>query len=491
MADRKEKLLVGPRLRRLRQTLGLTQLQMAEDIGVSTSYINLIERNQRPISAKVLIKLAEIYDFEMSEFSNADDSRTVTELYEILRDPLFSDQSIGKNEAEDMVNFSPEIAQAFLKLYTKYRDLSLRAFSDANPLVDREKVELLEESARSVEAVREFIHNNRNYFPSLDEAAEKLSDELRLDTREPYTAMVRRLSERHSLTVRILSVDVMDDKLRYFDRHLSSIHLSELLPQSSRQFQLAFELGILEFGDLIGALIRESSIKDSDAVDLARTSLANYFAAALLLPYSRFLKEAERTKYDVELLSHRFGTSYEQTAHRLTTLQKSNARGIPFFFIRIDNAGNVSKRFSSGRFHFSKFGGACPLWNIQECFETPGRILTQIIQMPDDTTYFSIARTASRGYGTFRYPAQKLAIGLGCDIAYAPRLIYGSEYNLEDLKPTPIGVNCYLCERQNCRSRAFAPLNKKLTFDEHARGVSIYRFEERDIPPENASGKKA
>jgi predicted transcriptional regulator len=179
----------------------------------------------------------------------------------------------------------------------------------------------------------------------------------------------------------------------------------------------------------------------------------------------------------LDLLSHRYGTSFEQTAHRLTTLQKPEARGIPFFFVRIDVAGNVSKRFSAGRFHFSRFGGACPLWNIHECFQAPGKVHTQIVQLPDDTTYFSIAKMVSRSDGTHDNPAQKLAIGLGCDIAYAPRLVYAKKYNLEEPSPTPIGINCYLCERQNCRQRAHAPLNKTLLFDERARGMSIFSFE--------------
>ena len=477
MSERKDKLLVGPRVRRLRQTLGLTQTQMAEDLGVSPSYINLIERNQRPMSAKVLLKLAEIYDFDISDLSSSSDAKTVAELSEVLRDPALEMKAVGKNEIEDVVNTSPEIARAFLRLYERHRELALRTYSDSNPLADREKVELLEESARSVESVRTYLHDNRNFFPDLDAAAEALSIDLRLHQREPNIALTDRLREAHGLHVRIVPIDVMPNNLRYFDRHRGGLDLSELLPQSGRRFQMAFQLAMLEYRDLIDDHVRAADLPDHNAVGLARVSLANYFASAMLMPYSRFLQECERTHYDVELLSHRFGTSFEQTAHRLTTLQKPDARGIPFFFVRIDTAGNVSKRFSSGRFHFSKFGGACPLWNIHDCFETPGQIRTQIIQMPDDTTYFSIARSTTRSDGTFDRPAKKLAIGLGCDIAYAPRLVYARDLNLERPQITEIGVNCYLCDRVNCASRAHAPLNKRLTFDERARGISIYRFE--------------
>ncbi|MFN4185246.1 MAG: short-chain fatty acyl-CoA regulator family protein [Hyphomonas sp.] len=478
MAERKEKTLIGPRVRRLRRTLGITQAQMAEDLGVSASYINLIEANQRPISANLLLTLARVYDFDISDVGGMGDARLVSELMEVIRDPVLEAGPVGKNDVEDIVNASPDIARAFVQLYDKYRELALRTYSDNNPLTDREKVELLEESARSVESVRQMLQDSRNYFPELDEAAEAFGAELSTLHEDPYAAMIQRLKGQHGLRVRVVPYDIMPNTLRYYDRHKRGIDLSELLPQSGRRFQLAFQLGMLEYGDLIDSYVVKAGFTDRDAIGLARVSLANYFAAAVLMPYHSFLREAEKTKYDVQLLSHRFNTSFEQTAHRLTTLQKPDARGIPFFFMRIDTAGNVSKRFSAGRFHFSKFGGACPLWNIHECFEAPGRIRTQIIQMPDDTTYFSIGRTITRTDGFYDKPGPKLAIGLGCDIAYAKRLVYAAEHNLEKAEPTPIGVNCYLCERQNCASRAHAPLSRKLVFDERARGISLYRFQD-------------
>lgn len=475
MSAGNQKLLVGPRLRRFRQTLGLTQVRMAEDLGISSSYLNLMERNQRALSAKVLLKMAEIYDFDISGFTGAGDAHLIAELFETLKDPLFKGESVSKNEVEDIVNASPSAARAMIKLYSKHRDLSLRATDFS---ADRDKVELLEQSADAVESVRRFLHKQSNFFPELDAAAEALSQDLGLSKREPHAALTERLKDKHELTVRIVPVEIMPQMLRYFDRHSKRINLSELLRQSGRRFQLAYQIGMLEQRVLIDTIVDRANLQSREAKGLCRTSLANYFAAAVLMPYSRFLKEAEATRYDVDLLCHRFGTSFEQTAHRLTTMQKPDARGIPFFFVRIDVAGNVSKRFSAGRFHFSKFGGACPLWNIHETFQTPGKTITQMIQMPDETTYFSIAKMVSRSDGTYNAPPQKLAIALGCDIAYAPRLIYAQDYNLGASNPMPIGVNCYLCERQNCRQRAHAPLNKTLNFDERARGVSIFNFDE-------------
>ena len=475
MAVKTEKLLIGPRLRRFRQTLGLTQARMAEDIGISTSYLNLMERNQRAMSAKVLLKMAERYDFDLASFAGSSDAQLVAELHEVIRDPLFKGEPVSKTEAEDLVSLSPNAARAFIKLYSKHRDLSLRS---AEQVGDRDRVELLEQSAEAVEAVRSFIHAKRNFFPDLDEAAEALASELGFDKHIQPGVLRKRLQSKHGITVRVVPIDVMPQMLRYFDRHSRRINLSELLRTSGRRFQLAYQIGMLEQRKLIDKIVKSAKLPDAESQGLCRTSLANYFAAALLMPYGRFLREAEKTRYDVELLSNRFGTSFEQTAHRLTTMQKPDARGIPFFFIRIDVAGNVSKRFSAGRFHFSKFGGACPLWNIHECFQSPSQVHTQIIQLPDETTYFSLAKMVVRSDGTHNSPQQKLAIGLGCDIAYAPRLGYADKYNLDTPQPTPIGVNCYLCERANCAQRAHAPLNKALSFDERARGRSLFRFGE-------------
>ncbi|MBC6402634.1 MAG: DUF2083 domain-containing protein [Hyphomonadaceae bacterium] len=470
-----EKLLIGPRLRRFRQTLGLTQIRMAEDLGISASYLNLMERNQRAMSANVLIKMAEIYDLNLAEFTGKHDSHLVAEIHDMSHDPVFRGESISKNEAEDLVSTSPAAARALLRLYGTYRDRSLR---NASLNADRDRVELLEQSAKAVDAVRRFIHSNTNYFDDLDRKAEGLSRELDLHKNEPHAVLTDRLASKHDIRVRIVPVNAMPKMLRYFDHDSRRINLSELLRRSGRRFQLAYQIGLLECREVIDDIITRAKLPGREAEGLARTSLGNYFASALLMPYAQFLKDAENSRYDVDLLSSRYGTSFEQTTHRLTTLQKPDARGIPFFFVRIDVAGNVSKRFSAGRFHFSQFGGACPLWNIHECFQGPGRIHTQIVQLPDDTIYFSIAKMVQRSDSTYGMPAQKLAIGLGCDIAYAPRLIYARQYNLDDPSPTPIGINCYVCERQNCQQRAHAPLNKNLLFDEHARGMSIFSFEE-------------
>ena len=473
----KKKLIIGPRIKRLRTMLGLTQAEFARRLDVSATYVNLIERNQRPVSATVLLKLAEEFDINVAELAQDVDANLVNEVVSALRHPVFGGVQVSKSEVEDLVGASPEAVKAFLRLHERYRELALSTYSDANHLADREKVEILEESARPVETIRQFVHEQNNFFPELDEAATQFRQTLSLGSKQIETAIQDRLEDQHKLRIRVLPSSAMPSSFTYFDRHRSGIDISELLHPTGRQFQLAFQLGLLEYRDLIDRIIVESGIKDETTIGLARVSLTNYFAAALLMPYDAFLKACEDTRYDVDLLSHRFGTSFEQTAHRLTTLQKPDARGIPFFFLRVDAAGNVSKRFSAGRFHFSKFGGACPRWNIHRTFEQPGETLTQLIQMPDDTTYVSISKAITRSRGHHGHPPARMAIGLGCDKAYAESLVYFEKLDIERRAPTPIGVNCYLCDRQNCESRAHAPLNRKLKFDAHARGISVYEFE--------------
>lgn len=474
---RPEKLVIGQRLRVLRRSLGLTQAQLAAELGVSASYITLIEADQRPASARLLMRLAEIHDIDITELAPASDAQLAADFSSALKDPALDTGSLPRAEIEAVLQSSPRIAAAFVRLHDRYREGLVRPQADDNPLTDRDKVEALAETSRPVEQVRAWLYAQGNHVDVLDRAAESLADELALHRAEPHGALTARLAS-HGIAVRILPAPVMGDQLRRFDGHRRELLLSELLGQASRRFQIGVLLARLEMGEAIDAILAGTALTDPAAVSLMRVSLANYFAAALLMPYGRFLAACEGTRYDVELMGHRFGTSYEQTAHRMCTLQRQGARGIPFFFVRVDRAGNISKRFSAGRFPFSRFGGTCPLWNIHSAFETPGRVQTQVIQMPEGSRYVSIAHTVSRAGGSHSAPAQRLAIGLGCDVAYAPRLVYADGIDLDRIRPVEIGLNCYLCERRNCPARAHAPINRRLSVNERERSLAIFRFEE-------------
>jgi predicted transcriptional regulator len=329
----------------------------------------------------------------------------------------------------------------------------------------------------ALDEVRDFISAQNNYFAALDEEAEALHEEAVAGHDEPYLALRARLETRHKVKTRIAPIEVMENTLRRYDRHRQTIFLSELLDQPGRSFQLAYQLAYFEQMPAIEDIIVASGMESEETRTVARISLANYFAAAVLMPYAAFLKTAAVNQYDITLLGRRFGTSFEQVCHRLTTLQRPGARGIPFFLIRVDNAGNISKRFSAGGFHFARFGGTCPRWHVHDAFRIPGKISTQTVQMEDGTRYFSIARTVSRDNSGFGVPDNQFAIAMGCEIKHAEKLVYARGMNLEnDEGDTPIGVNCRLCERRDCNQRASPSVNRELRLDEHVRGLSPFDF---------------
>jgi predicted transcriptional regulator/transcriptional regulator with XRE-family HTH domain len=468
-----KKLFVGPRFRRIRQQLGLSQTQIAEGLGISPSYINLIERNQRPVTAQILLRLAETYDLDLRDLATADEDRFFAELNEIFSDPLFRQIDLPKQELRDLAELCPGVTHALQRLYAAYTEARRGETLVAAQMADREGSQF---DANPIERVRDLIEANRNYFPELETTAENLRDELNVPTEGLFTALAARLREKHSIVCRVMPVDVMRETLRRFDRHRRQLLISELVDSSGRNFQLALQIGFVECGAAIDAIVSRAGALDDTARRLYRITLANYFAAAAMMPYQAFHSAAEALSYDVHVLAQRFNAGFEQVCHRLTTLQRPNARGVPFFLLRVDNAGNVSKRFSSGTFPFSKFGGTCPLWNVHSTFDMPDRLLCQVIELPDGTRYFSIAQTVRRPVAPYPQPQPRFAIGLGCEIRHAAKLVYATGMDLEKIEGTPIGVNCRLCERENCSQRAEPPITRTLILDETTRRVSSFAF---------------
>ncbi|MGJ4945302.1 helix-turn-helix domain-containing protein [Bradyrhizobium sp. HKCCYLS1011] len=470
-----KKLFVGPRFRRIRQQLGLSQTQIAEGLGISPSYVNLIERNQRPVTAQILLRLAESYDLDLRDLATADEDRFFAELNEIFSDPLFRQIDLPKQELRDLAELCPGVTHALQRLYAAYTEARRGETLVAAQMADRNEGGARFE-ANPIERVRDLIEANRNYFAELEQAAETLRDELNVPAEELYAALAARLREKHGVVTRIMPVDVMRETLRRFDRHRRQLLISELIDAPGRTFQLAFQLGMAECAQPLQTIVARAGNLDDTARRLYRITLANYFAAAVMMPYPAFLAAAEALSYDINVLAQRFQTGFEQICHRLTTLSRPNARGIPFFMLRVDNAGNVSKRFSSGTFPFSKFGGTCPLWNVHSTFDTPDQLLRQVIELPDGTRYFSIAQVVRRPVAPHPHPQPRFAIGLGCEIRHAAKLVYAAGLDLEKTEGTPIGVNCRLCERENCSQRAEPPITRTLILDETTRRVSSFAF---------------
>jgi len=469
-ADRK--LFLGARLKRLRRDLGHTQTRMAEDLGVSPSYLNLLERNQRPVTAQVLLRLAEAYDLDLKSLSGDPESGSATDLTEVLSDQLFRDLAIPRHEIAEVAESAPGVAEAMVRLYRTYLDK--RRLSELGA-IGRPEEGTFDQPAPS-DWVRDYIQAQKNYFGDLEEAADLLSAELKSDPQDFIAAARTRLAQKHGIQVRVVPVDVLPESVRRFDYHRRRLFLSEVLTGAGRAFSLAYQLAVLENGELLDRLADAARPPDRPTRNLVKVSLANYLAAAVLMPYAAFHDAAERTAYDIELIRARFGVSFEQACHRLTTLARPGARGVPFFMVRVDSAGNISKRFAGSTFPFSRFGGACPRWNIHSSFRTPGRIVTQIIETPDGERYFTIARTVARVATPYAGEDSQLSIGMGCELKYAERLAYSRGLDLADPVATAIGPACRICERPACPQRAAEPISRTLTVDDFTKSISPYPF---------------
>ncbi|WP_296819047.1 short-chain fatty acyl-CoA regulator family protein [Brevundimonas sp.] len=464
-ADRK--LFLGGRLKRLRRDLALTQTAMAADLGVSPSYLNHIERNQRPVSAQLLLRLAETYDVDLRTLGGPAGHATEADLAEALSDPLFSGLKPPRHELVQLIDDAPALADSFLRLYRAYAESRRREADVGGPA-----------EGTPADWVREYVQGRRNHFPELDALGEALNAALLAEA--PHgdleAAARMRLKARHDLAVRVMPAEVMLEWTRRFDLHRRRLLLSETLGPASRAFAVVYQLVVLEHDAELEALTEQGQAPDAAARGLLKVSLANTLTAAVLMPYAAFQRTAEDTGYDLARLQARFGVSFEQAAHRLTTLSRPTARGVPFFLMRVDQAGNVSKRFASGAFPFARFGGACPRWRLHSAFRTPGRIVTQIIETPDGGRWFTLARTVNRqGHDAFT-EAHDLAIGLGCELKQAHRLIHARGLNLTEPEVTPIGPACRLCHRHPCAERAAPPIDRPLVVDDWAKSVSPYPF---------------
>lgn len=463
------RLYAGPSLRRIRRDRGLTQSDMAEDLDVSPSYIALLERNHRPLTAEVLLRLAQTYNVDLSKLAD-DGSDDAARLQTVLKDPIFADIELPSLEIADVVTNFPGIAEAFLRLYTTYQEEHLALAdrgAEAQPGTGRRA-----EPSDPVAESRRFFAARRNSFPLLDDVAERLAQAIKSSD-----GIAGYFSARHNLRVRRVPPEVMVGSVRRFDFHRKEILLDDELDTASQNFQLAVQLAYVEMRKEIDTVLREGSFSSEAGERLTRRALASYAAASVLMPYSAFARAVEQRQYDVEALSRQFGTSFEQTAHRLTTLQKPGQECVPFFFIRVDEAGNVSKRLDGAGFPFARHGGGCPLWNVHQAFRMPRQIITQWLELPDGQRFFSIARTVTAGGGSYRRPRVDRAVALGCAAEHAGRLIYTQgQPALGAESATPIGVTCHLCHRAECTARSAPPIGRQILPDDIRRTSTPFGF---------------
>jgi predicted transcriptional regulator/transcriptional regulator with XRE-family HTH domain len=472
MVTSDKKLFLGGRLKRLRRDLGLTQSRMAEDLAISPSYLNLLERNQRPVTAQILLRLADAYDLDLRSLA-IDEPGGGASLEEVFADRMFADLKVSRHEIADIGDQSPALAEAIVRLYRGYVDRGRLIDLSA---IERNEVEGVGGSDAPTDWGRELVGAHRNYFAEIEVCAETIMAGAPVDREDLGPALRAQLQKEYGIQTRLMPGEVMGPFQRRFDRHRKRLLLHEALAPASRLFAVAYQVGLMAHGQTIAALADQFNPPDRTGRQLLRLFLGNYLAAAILLPYSPFLSALEETGYDIELVGARFGVSYEQAAHRLTTLNRPEARGVPFFMMRVDRAGNVSKRFVSGPFPFSRFGGTCPRWSLHDSFKTPGRLVPQIIEALDGQRFFTLSRTVGRAWGHWAGQEDELAIGLGCELKYAPKLIYAKSFDLHTAPAVEVGPSCRICERNACPRRAAAPINRGLLIDETSKTIAPYPF---------------
>lgn len=464
------KTFIGPHLRRLRNDASETQVQMARRLGISAAYVNLLENNQRSVSVALLLRLFEHYKVDWHDIAEEGTSGQLADLRGALQDPLFDEIRPDLLQLRAAQTHAPGLIQAFLRLHSAY----LSATDQLLALAARPDEMGPVFAASPESAVHQFFRRHRNHFPDLERAADAFWGMSSPDTDDLYPAMKARLLSRHGISVRVVRVADMPRSLRQFDQAKSEVRLSEALDHPNRLFQLSHVLALIECREILDALLDQSDIETPQGRARGRVELANYFAAAVLMPYDAFLAEARMSKYDLDHLATRFGVSFEQACHRATTLQRDGAIGVPLFFLRVDKAGNVTKRFNATDFHLAEYGGACPKLDLHMTFRLPGRIVPQLVEMPDASQYFVFARTVDRP--TFERSGQdnRLAVAMGCTIAHAPEIGYAEGVALQGAHVTQIGINCRICPRAGCEQRAHHASVLTVPVDESRRGPTRY-----------------
>lgn len=475
----------GSSLRALRKRLGLGQAAMAVRLGLSVSYLSQLENDTRPITAKVADLLARSFPFDWSPPDRNAATQRTDALRQVFSDPLFADLAPAAQIGR-IAEQQPDLVDRLVRLHAAWQ-----RGEEARHIADEALASGVQGGGRLPwEEVRDWFHDAGNYVDPIDRAAEELAEDLSpfvpsevegrvsasLDTNGEEKTLIWRLRNDHHVDVLSTDGDAPDRPMRQFDASRGLLTLDRALPGETRRFLLAQQLGSLAFADTIAAVIAAADVSE-EARRLLGLGLANYVAGALLMPYARFRTTARAMRHDIDRLCSRFGVSFEQACHRLSNLQRPGARGIPFFFCRVDMAGNITKRHSATRLQFARFGGACPLWIVHEAVAIPDRILVQLAETPDGVRYVSMAKGLVKPSGSYVRAPRRYAVALGCEVEHADAFIYADGLDLGKASgATPIGISCRLCPRPDCDQRAFPPADRLIATDAGSRATSPYRL---------------
>ncbi|KQR77704.1 helix-turn-helix domain-containing protein [Rhizobium sp. Leaf341] len=465
------KIFAGPRVRRIRNGLSLTQTAMAEALGISPSYLNLIERNQRPLTVQLLLKLAAVYQIDLAELRGpASDS--LGELRAVFADPLLAGELPGDQELIEIAEAAPNAAIGLIKLYRAYQEQGSRLRDLTRLLSGQEQAAALSGARLPMDEVREIFENRPYHFAGLDAAAEAFHQ--RLAPGEDLQAALKDWLRRdHGLAVRILPIHVMPDLRRRFDRHSLRLFLSERLSAEDQLCEVAMEAAHFAMPEALAEALDALPLTSGEARRIARFELARYAALALMMPYTAFLETCRRARFDIDLVRVRMRVSVEQAATRMVTLQRSGALGPRFFLMEIDHAGNRLRLRGATGFPHRAFGGGCVKLNVHATFAQPGQILVERAEMPGGACFLLVSRTADGPRSGYTERVRRTAFLLGCEVGQAAETTYASV----DSAPLAAGPACRLCERQGCLARAEPPVTRPLGLDEMVGGLSVFDFQ--------------
>ena len=466
-------LQIGHKIKTKRRKLGVSQLDMSKKLSISPSYLNLIESGKRKINVDLLLKLSNVIGIEISDISKKVDTNLYQNLMDLLGDNLFEDLDITNFDIKELVNTNPLIAKALVKLGDNYKkknqDIVSKVENISGKFIDSRK------NSFPGEVVSDFLQENENYFPKLEEFASNFYNKIQTNNRVGYSSICEYLLSKHGIKVKDVVPDEQKPFTKQFNLAKKIFLVSDYLTLETKKLYAGAQVAQLEASEVIDEYLNSFSFPSEESKKLSNVALLNYAGAAIIMPYKLFYEECVRQRYDVELLQNTFAVSFEQVAHRITCLQDPKMKGIPFHMLRADVAGNISKRFSLSGIEIPRYGGACPRWNIYKAFTMPGKINAAVSKMTSGEKYICIARTVEKGIGKHGMEKTLLSIGLGCQVKYAKDFVYADSLNLNDKKTeTPIGVNCRTCDRMDCQQRAFPPLHKKFDIDLNKRGISVY-----------------
>jgi len=466
-------LKIGPKIKAFRRQLGLQANKLAEELEISPSYLNLIESGKRKIDGDLLLKVCEKLNIQLSDLTTKSDINLENTISEILDDKLFEDLDILGPEVKDLVGTNPKIGRALVRLgdilKKKDHELINKIEKLSGKIVDNRK------NSFPGEVISDFLQENKNYFPKLEEFANKVFEKIQVNNRTRYIALCEYLKKEYSITVKDIIPEDGKPFSKIFNKKKRELLLSDYSSLETKKLHAASQIAQEGASKEISQYLSNFNFPSEESKRLTQVALLNYCGAAILMPYKLFHSECKKLKYDLELLQNTFATSFEQVAHRVTCLQDPKLPGIPFHMLRTDIAGNISKRFSLSGIEIPRYGGACPRWNVYSAFTRPGVIQAAVSKMTNGEKYVCIARTVEKGVGRYGLSKSILSIGLGCEAKYAKQFVYTENLDISDKKTEiPIGVSCRTCDRLDCSQRAFPPLHKKFDVDINSRGVSVY-----------------